>query len=275
MVKFNAKDYWEKRLEKNWGLHGVGCIGYGHYYNNWLYYIRERVFNNHISALNLDFEQIKVLDIGSGTGFYLDVWKSLGVKSITGSDITSIAIDRLKKLYPEFSIVQLDIGSLLTGQEFESQFDVITAFDVLFHIVDDDNFRRAIFNISQLLAPGGYFIFSDNFIHGKTIRSLHIVSRSVEEINSLLKEAGFRIIKRAPMFFLMNAPADTKGRLPLLIWKLLMAPVRIINLLGIFYGVLLFPIEVFLIKFLKESPTTEMMICQKVGNFFNEQSFYK
>jgi len=262
---YNAKNYWEKRLEKNWGLHGVGCINYGIYYNQWLYKVRKRVFIDHIRTLNLDFKNIKVLDIGSGTGFYLDFWKSHGVKSVTASDIASIAVQRLKKSYPEFSVVQLDIGNTLATQNFiEESFDVVTAFDVLFHIVDDEAFRRALFNISYLVKPMGYFIFSDNFLHGKTFKSDRQVSKSIEEISSVLKEAGFGIIKRTPMFFLMNAPIDTKSSLPLALWRLLTLPVQISNLVGFLYGAILFPIEIFLIKIFKESPTTEMMICQKI-----------
>jgi len=263
-MEFNAKGYWETRLKEHWGLHGVGYVSYSVHYNQWLYRVRKRVFIDHVRALNPNFEQAKVLDIGSGTGFYLDLWKSLGVKSITGSDITDISVGRLKELYPGCSIVQLDIGRSLEEQGFaKNRFDVITAFDVLFHILDDNCFRNAILNISQLLVPGGYFIFSGNFVHGKAVRGIHQVSRPIEEITRLLGEAGLRTIKRVPMFVLMNAPVDTDSRWQLPLWRLLMSPVRVINLLGFFYGAVLFPLEVFLTKVLKESPTTEMMICQK------------
>lgn len=268
MQQFNPKDYWEKRLQENWGLRGVGYIGYGKYYNQWLYKIREKVFNHHIRKLTLglnSFEKLKILDIGSGTGFYLGLWKSIGVKLITGSDITSIAVEHLKKLYPELSIVHLDIGNSLETQDFsKNKFDVITAFDVCFHIIDDFAFRQALFNISRLLKPGGYFLFSDNFLHGKTIRSMHQVSRSIEDISGILKEAGFRPIKKVPMFVLMNTPVDTRGNWPSLLWRVLMSPVRVFNLLGFFYGAALFPVELFLCRILKESPSTEMMICRKV-----------
>ena len=263
---YDVKDYWEKRLEQNWGLHGVGYLGYGIYYNQWMYRVRRRVFINHAMALKLNFGDLKVLDIGSGTGFYLNLWKTLGVKSIFGSDISDSSVKRLKKLYPEFSIVQLDIGGPLEEQNFSKRrFNIITAFDVLFHIVDDNKFRNAIFNISRSLVSDGYFIFSDNFLHGKTIRSTHQVSRSIEEIDSVLKEAGFQIIKRVPMFILMNAPIDTTSSYPLPLWRLLMLPVHVFNLLGFLYGFILFPLEILLTRVLKESPSTEMMICRKVG----------
>jgi hypothetical protein len=38
--KFSAKDYWENRLNENFGLNGVGYIGLGKNYNHWLYKIK-------------------------------------------------------------------------------------------------------------------------------------------------------------------------------------------------------------------------------------------
>jgi 2-polyprenyl-3-methyl-5-hydroxy-6-metoxy-1,4-benzoquinol methylase len=225
--------------------------------------VRRRVFLSHVQALRLDWSRLTVLDVGAGTGFYVDIWRSLGVKSITAADLAAVAVERLQKTHPDVATVQLDIGGSLTAQGFERTFDVITAFDVLFHIVDDARFRAAIFNISSLCRSGGYFIFSDNFLHGQTKRTPHQVHRSLEEIAAVLEAAGFRIVKRAPMFFLMNALVDTRRAWPLLLWRAFMLPLRAVNVLGAVYGAVLFPLELTLTRLCKESPTTEIMICRK------------
>jgi 2-polyprenyl-3-methyl-5-hydroxy-6-metoxy-1,4-benzoquinol methylase len=263
MSTFDPKEYWEIRLRQHWDLEGVGLVGYGLSYNRWLYRVRRRVFLSHVRALPLDFPRCRILDVGSGTGFYVRLWKSLGVQSVTASDVASIAVERLKRAYPDVPCVQLDISGSLDAQGFKGRFDVISAFDVLFHIVDDDRFRAAISNLSSLCKSGGYLIFSDNFPHGKTVRASHQVSRSLEEITCLLAEAEFVLVKRAPMFFLMNAPVDTKSSWPLLLWRSVMLPVRLVHPLGALWGALLFPVELCLTGFLKESPTTELMICQR------------
>jgi len=155
-----------------------------------LYRVRRNVFNYQMRKLDISsFERLKVLDIGSGTGFYLDLLRSLGVKRVTGSDIATVAVERLRKSYSRQRIVQLDIGNSLEAQGFlENAFDIITAFDVLFHIVDDKRFQKAFINISMLLKPGGYFIFSENFPHNKVIRYEYQVSRSIEEIDATIKK---------------------------------------------------------------------------------------
>ena len=68
---FDAKKYWELRLESNYGLHGVGYLGLGRYYNNWLYRIRRKAFFKSVSDIRLDSASCSIIDIGSGTGFFV------------------------------------------------------------------------------------------------------------------------------------------------------------------------------------------------------------
>jgi len=258
--------YWEDRLGRNWGLEGVGYITYGVPYNRWLYRVRRRVFLRHIKALPLDFEKTSVLDVGSGTGFWVEMWRSLGVRAITASDFTQVVVERLRQTCTGCPVVRLDIAAPLEEQGIsEGAFDVISAFDVLFHITDDERYRSALSNVSRLLATGGYFVFSDNFPQGKTLRTEHQVCRSFEEISSVLRGCGLSLVRRVPMFVLMNAPVDTRGRWPCFLWKLFMLPMHVFHPLGALYGALLYPLEIGLTRMLSKGPTTEMMICRKVA----------
>jgi hypothetical protein len=56
---------------------------------------------------------------------------------------------------------------------------------------------------------------------------------------------------------------DTSTSWPFKFWRLAMLPVSALPPLGRIYGALLYPLELQLTRFLRESPTTEMMICQK------------
>jgi 2-polyprenyl-3-methyl-5-hydroxy-6-metoxy-1,4-benzoquinol methylase len=257
--------YWESRLRQNWGLHGVGHISYGVSYNRWLYKVRGNIFRREMDRLGVDWKHTDVLDVGSGTGFWVDAWKALGVRSITGSDVTQVAVDHLRLSHPELRFTRLDISGSMETQQTGGPYDVISAFDVLFHITSDARFADAISNISRLLSPKGYFIFSDNFLHGAGVRGDHQVSRSLQEISQVVTNAGFQMIRRVPMFILMNAPVDTSASWPFKFWRLAMLPVRAAPALGSIYGALLYPLELQLTRFLRESPTTEMMICQKTA----------
>ena len=260
---FVAREYWEKRLLDKWGLDGVGHISYGRPYNEWAYRIRKKVFLRQVCALPLDFQQVSVLDIGSGTGFWLQVWRSLGVRTLTGLDLTEVAVRKLRDKYPDVQVIQQDISDpkALLGQI--GQFDVISAIDVLYHITSDRDLCQAISNIAALLKPGGYFIFSENLVHYKAPREQHFVSRTLDDVTQVLSLQGLRIQRRVPVFVCMNAPIDASSTVPRFLWRVAMAPVRYVPTLGHIYGAALFPVELALTRLLREGPSTELVICQK------------
>ena len=84
----DARAYWENRMSEKWGLHGVGHISYGRSYNEWLYRVRKRVFLRHIQRLRIELRTTAVLDVGSEIGFWLNTWKSVGVRNLIGTDLT-------------------------------------------------------------------------------------------------------------------------------------------------------------------------------------------
>jgi SAM-dependent methyltransferase len=260
---FDPRAYWEQRLTESYGLHGVGFAPLGLSYNRWLYRVRKHVFRRTARPLLRDRASMRVLDVGVGTGFYVDQWRALGVGQIVGLDITETAVSHLQSAYPEMKFLVADVGAESVPLEAGS-FDIVSAFDVLFHIVDDERYARAMKNIFGLLKPGGSFVWSDNFLqHGRRDAGAHQVSRSLEVSSQLLRDAGFEIVSRRPMFWLMNAPVDYTGRPLRAWWRRLMAIVRRGDRMGNFVGAMLFLPERFLTRVLRESPTTEIMVCRK------------
>lgn len=263
MTKFNPKEYWENRLTQEFSLQGVGRIDMGRNYNNWLYRVRRKVFIASIRSLRKDFADADILDIGSGTGFYIERWEELGCSKITGLDLTEVVVKQLKNKYPQHTFEQLDISDKLTEKVRDWQFDIISGFDVLFHIVDDDRYYKAFENIYSMLATDGIFIFSDLFLHGETKRSTHIVHRSLKKIDHILSDVGFQVLDRRPMFVLMNAPWDSNSKVLKKFWQMLTKAVQRSDLAGQIVGSTLYPIELALVSAFKESPAAEIMICKK------------
>ena len=257
------EDYWNNRLKSHKYFSGVGYLGLGVNYNRWLYQLRRQVFFRQVTALGLDFSRAKILDIGSGNGFYLQLWRLKGAADISAIDISSYAVDNLKENHNYAVIQKLDISKDLTGHNFaDKKFDVISTFDVLFHIIDDDGYAKALHNISCLLHRGGYFIFSENFSdENKTGR--HLAQRKAEDIIKLLSQNKLRLIKKAPMFVIMNYPVNSKSTFWLASWKLLEKVIALSEFNGWLIGAFLFPIEIFLLNFVKTSYSTYIAICQK------------
>ncbi len=263
MSSFNPKQYWENRLSGKGGVDRVGYIGLGRYYNDWLYRVQRRVFRRHVRCLVNDYSKVDVLDIGSGTGFYVDLWRSLGVRSVTATDIAAAAVEQLQRKFPGVECRQLDIGDALPEGHRSSQYDVISAFAVMYHIIDDNRYEQAFNNVFQMLRPDGFFIFSENFVRGAAVRVEHQVSRPLKDIDTILEKAGFRVRVRVPMFVLMNYPIDAKSTYVKFLWESMLWPVRRCHLLGFFLGAILYPLELMLTSHLPEGPSTELMICEK------------
>jgi hypothetical protein len=83
---FDAAAYWENRLAGEFELGDVGFLGLGEAWNQWAYAVRRRIFRRHVRRLRRDWSSARVLDIGSGTGFYVKNWLDLGVRELTASD---------------------------------------------------------------------------------------------------------------------------------------------------------------------------------------------
>lgn len=262
MTDFDARGYWERRLTDTYAIDGVGFSGLGTAFNRWMYRVRRHVF---LRALRPGLERprdLRVLDIGSGTGFYVDRWHELGVRSVTGADLTETAVEQLRRRHPSDAFVRFDVGGDETPLE-PASFDAISAMDVLFHIVDDERFERALRTIFSLLAPRGLFVFSDNFVHGEAIRGEHQASRPLGEIESLLRATGFEVVGRRPMFVLLNAPVDSQNRALRASWQLLTSLALRGNALGGLAGALAYPLELALVPRLREGPSTEIMVCRR------------
>ena len=268
---FNYNTYLENRLKFDFTLGGVGYKGLGTSYNEYLYKIRRFLFEKEIDkliSLDKDFRKEKILDVGSGTGFYLNLWLSRGLlpKQIIGSDLTDISVLKLNENFFErgIKIHKLDIGKEIESDDLKNdRFLCISAFDILFHIVDDVAYEQAFKNISDFLFVGGYFIFTENFLKKNRISQDHQVSRTESEIRDLLKKNRFSVEKIVPVFFFMNYPIDG-NRLLKLIWRLFFFPLKKFNFLGIVYGLLLMPFEILFTRlpFIRGSGT-KMIICRK------------
>jgi SAM-dependent methyltransferase len=264
MTSFDPQNYWETRHTKRYGPESVGYAGLGVPYNEWMYRVRGKVVTRELRAAGIDLSSRDVLDVGSGTGFYVRLLRKLGARSVTGSDFAPFALQSLRARFPENRFVQLDISANLLPLEL-GHFDVITAFDILYHIVEDERYAQAFRNVAALLRPGGYFIFSENFMRGSREAGLHQVSRSDDEIVALLRENGFSIERRAPVFLLMNRPLKSSSRILEKTWSLVehVTARRDRPWLGAWLGAALYPVEISSVRFMRTGPTTEMMICRK------------
>lgn len=259
---FDPEQYWEGMHRQNRGFAAVGFAGLGVGFNTWMYRVRRVVFRRAVRRAALSVEGGSVLDVGAGSGFYVRMWLKLGAAQVTGIDLSDAAVQALRDEFPTAEFMQDDIAELSEATRLRS-YDLVSAFDVLFHIVDDERFVRAIGNIAEVTRVGGHLLLSDNFLHGPAVRGRHQVSRSLAEIDEALSAAGFDTVARLPMFFLMNTPIDSQSRLLGFSWRMVSRICHRSHRAGAVLGGLLFPPELFLTAVAKDGPSTELVVCRR------------
>ena len=263
--QFNPDAYWEDRLHTIAGLEGVGFKKLGPAFNKWAYKVRKNVFMKVLKGMNLNFQQSSALDIGSGTGFYIQAWRELMVKDITGADISKTAVENLKNTFKQQTFHQIDIGDVaFNAQAGLKQFDLVSSMDVLFHIVDDARFEQAIANIASLMKDNAYFVYSDNFLNHEVFRGESQVSRTKSYLLSVFEKNNLKLVTRKPFMYLTNSPIDSKNPLLKAYWFLLENCLYLMPFLGNIFGACLYPLEMYLVNHKSESPTTEFAIFQKI-----------
>jgi SAM-dependent methyltransferase len=167
-VPYDAKRSWATRYERVLAdgelddastiKHGSSSLRAEYHYN-----AVENAILEH--ALRAGFpERPATLDIGAGAGHWIDFYRrALGASRVTGLEISASAAAALTASYaddPEVSIVEADVAD--ESFDLGERFDVVNAVDVLFHVVDDDQWSRAVRNLASQLAPGGRLVVAEH-----------------------------------------------------------------------------------------------------------------
>lgn len=205
MSEYSMQDYWEERLRHHFDLIGASYARLGPRYNVYLYRGRVKALEKALKTAGHTLQGASVLDAGCGTGFYTDYCLKHGVSTYMGVDITSISIKTLRERYPSLRFIQADISSDEIA-EMGMRFDIVLAADVLFHIVDDIAFEKAIRNLCSALRPGGLLVVSDVFPASTVQAAPHVRLRSLDVYNRNLMENCTRILHVEPIFALLQPP---------------------------------------------------------------------
>lgn len=134
----------------------------------WLYRIGRRNVRAFLAARGLGrLDGWAILDVGAGTGFWIDVWREMGAARVDGVDLVPEAVDRLRERYPQSMFMSGDIadpGVLPT----DGAYDVVTVMNVMLHILDEERFVVAGANIAAAVRPGGYLFLAEPALSKRT-----------------------------------------------------------------------------------------------------------
>ena len=271
---YENDQYWNQRLQREFSLSGVGHSGVGLAFNGWAYRVRRAVLLRALRQQGLKIAGARILELGFGTGYYLDLWKKLGAAHVTGFDITEIAVQAAREKFGAagWRFAKADIGAPLPLGEAAGTFDLVTAFDVLFHLVEEQNWNGALDNLAAALKPGGHALLFDKYQSVENAIG-HVRRRTLKTYRAALVSRNLEVLALHPIFFLMNSPTGLSGLGKLVFktsWSLVKLPYKagrhigLGELCGGAMGAALFLPELLLGRACATGPSTKLLIARKI-----------
>lgn len=170
---------------------------YGTYYRMerelWWFFARQEIVFSFLEKLRPDLQQCKVLDIGTGTGSYLEEFHRRGIDA-EGHDASEEAIAYLAK-NPNNKIQKKNFPEDYLSETV--RYDVVLMLDVLEHVQED---ARGLETALRLLKPGGVLVCTVPACKAMwgpyDIVSHHFRRYSRSELKQLAEKfSGFKMVK--------------------------------------------------------------------------------
>ncbi len=200
-MEYRPREFWEQRLSEHFDLRGTGETGLSLAYNDACYALRREVLTRTLADRGFDPAGRTVLDVGCGSGFFTRYYLARGAR-VTGIDITAVSVEKLRARHPEATFVLGDVSE----QPVAGRFDLVNAFDVLYHIVDDERWERAIRHLCDAVAPGGLLLLTDGFPRTEqpAREAAHNRMRSMARYQRALRDNDMVPIKAYATHVLLN-----------------------------------------------------------------------
>lgn len=166
--------------------------------------------NNYYSAWRWEQEEVlkfinssdKVLDIGCGTGNFLDNIRNI-TSNLVGLEINDLAIETAKGR--GLTVIKSDVHSFSEGYNNQAKFDIICAFQVLEHIYEISDFIHSCLKLLKIngkliiaVPNNNPYLFKHDFYHALNLPPHHI---GLWDENSMKKITKYFPIELKDLFF--------------------------------------------------------------------------
>ena len=209
-MTFDARRYWNDRLESRWSLGGTGQWQYSAAYNRWLYRAKRDALRRAIA----DLQPGEALDVGSGVGWVIRELLRAGW-SVSGCDIAPVAVEKLRHDFPGVEMSLVDVAQNALPRP-DGSVGLVTALDVAYHVVDEDGWAHFLQEVRRILRSDGSFVVSDTFGAADQTPAEHVRFRSRAAWDAAAASAGLRVAHLHPYFRLLSRPPEASRlrRLP-------------------------------------------------------------
>jgi SAM-dependent methyltransferase len=264
-TRYDPDEYWSG-LHARGGLVAVGQSGMPINFNRWLYSGTARRMDEFVRRH--DLRPNNVLDVGAGTGYWVEWWTNRGVRDVDGCDLVPVAVERLRERFPgRFEV--LDLGASAPS----GTYDLVNVLNVLLHITDERRFRAGLTNLAAAVRPGGYLLMVEPIQDGRGYRATYPSgsssrARSAQAYIRPLMDAGLQYVALEGATVIGADPVESRNRHTFdgwrAIWRLLKLPPRLWPRAGGFSGWLVWKLDPMLLR-LGFTPSSKVLLMRRPG----------
>lgn len=152
------KSYWEQRYDSHGKGTAASVFGDPEQVNRRAKLRFANIVLNEIENLDIEIGAATALSVGSGTGLVSERIAEQ-VDSLFGIDFSATAVKNATRNQHSGQYA-VAAGNMIPCDE---PFDMVTAFSVLYHIVDDQDWQDSIAELARLTKPDGYLLCRINW----------------------------------------------------------------------------------------------------------------
>jgi SAM-dependent methyltransferase len=198
------REFWNSRYTR-FTLSESGWAGAGEGLNDRLYACKDQALRRAIADTGLAAAGgWSVLDAGCGQGHFARFYRSaFPGASYVGLDISDRAVAFLQRAIPG---AEFHVADLCEWRDPRDRtFDIVQSFEVLHLILDDDQLRRALANLSRLTATNGAMLVTAALPEETCERSGYLRYRSRAFWQHMIASIGLRVERERPMYYWLPA----------------------------------------------------------------------
>ncbi|WDZ87817.1 class I SAM-dependent methyltransferase [Micromonospora cathayae] len=179
--------YWDDRHRREGDLRSGGDVSFDEATNEMFYVRRLGILLDLLGQHSDPVAPRYLLDAGCGKGWFSRALARFGHR-VDGIDASPSALAEGRTLGggPRYH------ESTLADWHSPWPYDAVVSIDVLFHVLDEEQWQASLRNLAALVRLGGRLVVSDQGEPGRRVYGNYQVGRGPDRYRSVLSPAGFR-----------------------------------------------------------------------------------
>ena len=189
--------------------------------NRWLYKILARNLRVFLARNGSDRINGAAFEVGVGSGYWIELWKSLGADRVDGCDLVPTVVEDLNaRFMGTFRVA--DVGADNTSDM--GTYQLVACMNVLLHLTDDARFDVALTNVARLVAPGGRLLLTEPILLDSSFErpydpELSSRARPLKRYREGLESEGLTLKAIAAGTAVGNNPIEARRRWTFNLWR--------------------------------------------------------